>query len=253
MSESKTKKMPKSPALTATAPSFEPSSERKKVDAHAVPVGEDKRVDERGEHKLQTSWAFFSHKKPQQHQQSAAPAAAAGAAGGSGGAAFKNYESQLHKLGTFNSLEGFWKLFSWLAQPEDLPVNHDLYLMRNGDVPAWETFPNGGNWFVKVRKGNKLVNRLWEELVFACVGELFAEPAIAGVAVCVRPKDDTLQVWLRDASNPDQQFVVGEKIREILNMGANSRIEFKPFSLALQDGSSFRGAKSFVYAARPTY
>ena len=28
-----------------------------------------------------------------------------------------------------------------------------------------QTFPNGGSWYVKVRRGNGVINRLWQELV----------------------------------------------------------------------------------------
>lgn len=50
------------------------------------------------------------------------------------------------KLGTFNTAESFWRHFAFLQSPEQLPRDHDLFLMRQQFIPAWESFPGGGSW-----------------------------------------------------------------------------------------------------------
>ena len=93
-----------------------------------------------------------------------------------------------------------------------------------------QTFPNGGAWYIKVRRGNSVITRLWEELVramnlyrlhsltgshcrcnqvVACVGEMFSEPDVVGVAVSTRQKDDVLQVWNRDNTAGNVRFAIG--------------------------------------------
>ena len=72
---------------------------------------------------------------------------------------YQAYQNSLVKLGTFNTVEGFWRsvrfacplvcsqsiarlpvcrYYCWLKNPEEFPKDHDLYLMRNDLFPAWE-------------------------------------------------------------------------------------------------------------------
>jgi translation initiation factor 4E len=188
------------------------------------------------EHKLETPWTFYTDKKlaPQANN-------------------LKTYEKQrnLIKLGTFNTLEGFWRHYAYLQQPDLVPKDHNIYLMRNQYVPAWETFPSGGSWFVKVRKHNGIINRMWEETLFACIGELFAEPDLVGVCLATRLKEDVVQVWNRDNSTSEEtRFSIGEKLKRFLSLHESSLMEYKSFRDALSDGSGHRSTKT--YHAGPT-
>lgn len=114
------------------------------------------------------------------------------------------------KLGHFNTMEGFWKHYAYLQNPDDLPKDHDIFMFRENKLPAWETFPNGGCWIIKVRKKNGIITRLWEELLFAAVGELFEEPDLCGVVLSTRARDDLISVWNSDnVANPDIKFKIG--------------------------------------------
>lgn len=187
-----------------------------------------------GEHRLYTPWTFFFDKKLQK------------------GEPYSTWEKNLIKLGTFSTLEGFWRHYANIQAPEQIPRDHDLFLMRHTFVPAWETFPNGGCWFIKVKKRNGTINRLWEELVCACVAELFGEPDVVGVAISTRAKEDVLSVWNKDNSTPDAKYRIGERLKNILNLGSSTQVEYKLFKSAMVDGSSFRNAKAYVYAAPAT-
>ena len=67
-----------------------------------------------------------------------------------------------------------------------MPVDHDIYMFRNQEVPSWEHFTKGGCWIIKVsgcscyvfqmeshdvctqfqvHKNNGVIGRLFEELV----------------------------------------------------------------------------------------
>ena len=49
------------------------------------------------------------------------------------------------------------------------------------------------------------------------------------------------------------QFVtlqIGESLKEILNLDQSTKVEYKDFSGAIKDGSTFRNAKAYVYAAQ---
>lgn len=185
------------------------------------------------EHKLETPWTFHFDKKLPKPTD------------------FKNYASNLQKLGKFDTLEGFWRHYSYLKSPDAIPTGHNLFMFRHSLTPAWETFPKGGTWIIKVRKKNGVISRLWEELLFACVGELFEEPDIVGVMLSSRTREDLLSVWNADnVKNPEVKFRIGEKLREILNLDESTQVEYKQFKVAMKDGSTFRAAKPYVYAAQ---
>jgi len=116
---------------------------------------------------------------------------------------------------------------------------------RDTVLPAWESFPEGGAWIIKVRKHNGVINRLWEELCFASIGEWFADPDVVGIHLATRTKDDNLAVWNK---GPDMNVSIGEKLKEILNLDESTQVEYKPFKAAMADNSSFRNAKAFTYA-----
>ncbi len=182
---------------------------------------------------LQSEWAFwYDERKPHT-------------------ADFSDYKQSLIKLSSFNTLEGFWQTYSNIANPDSHPRECSLYLVRGKATPAWESFPNGGCWIIRVRKRNTLIDRLWEELCFACVGELFAHPDVCCVGLSTRHREDVLTVWNIDNRNPNTRFVIGEKLRELLNLDSSTQVDYKPFIDAIQDRSSFKNAQSFVYAQPP--
>jgi len=140
-----------------------------------------------------------------------------------------------------------------LKSADNIPKDFNIFLFRENFLPAWETFPNGGMWIIKVRKGNGVISRLWEELTFAAVAELFEEPDVAGICLSSRGRDDNLSVWNRDNSLSEIRFNIGEKLKEILNLDESTLVEYKFFKSAIRDGSGFRNAKPYVYAAQGAY
>ena len=82
---------------------------------------------ESGEHPLQTPWAFWYDKK-QNYKKSADPS---------------EYKDRLHKLGSFDTVESFWKTYLYLKRPCSLEINVNSYLFRDGPniAPMWEAFP----------------------------------------------------------------------------------------------------------------
>lgn len=160
-------------------------------------------------------------------------------------ASFDAFKAQLKRLGSFNTVESAWRHLAYLKRPSQLPLDWNVYLFRHGGVPAWESFPAGGCWLIKVRKANGQVDRLWEELCFAAIGEMFAEPAVVGVCVSTRLRYDVISVWDRDAR---VRFRIGERLKELLNLDESSRVEYKEFRSSIRDGSTYRGGTPYVYS-----
>ena len=157
---------------------------------------------------------------------------------------FNEYCKGLKILGSFSTLEDFWRHYSFLKNPENFPLDVSLFLSRERQTPAWETYPNGGCWILRVRKHNMIIDRIWEELCFACVGELFEHPNVVCLALTTRSREDVISLW---TSTTDCQFLIGQKLKELCNLDESTQVEYKTFRSAIKDGSSFKNAKSYIY------
>jgi len=189
------------------------------------------------EHPLQTPWAFWYDKKQSRKMDSA------------------EFRQRLHKLGSFDTVESFWKMYLYMKRPSALEVNVNLYLFRDGAniAPMWEAFPRGGCWILKVKKrrdsGASVLGKLWQDLVFAAVGEAFQEPDVVGISVCIRKNEDLISVWNVDNRNDEIRFRIGEKMKQILELEPSTVIEYKHHAQSMVDCSTFRNAKAYVFAA----
>eukprot|EP01012_Entosiphon_sulcatum_P050247 TRINITY_DN69030_c0_g1_i1.p1 TRINITY_DN69030_c0_g1~~TRINITY_DN69030_c0_g1_i1.p1 ORF type:complete len:232 (+),score=47.14 TRINITY_DN69030_c0_g1_i1:29-697(+) len=162
----------------------------------------------------------------------------------------KAYEQSLIKLGSFTSLEGFYAYYSWLQRPSTLQKLSSYHVFRNDTPPTWENYPDGGHWLVTMKKANSAedkqrLDRLWEQLLFALIGEEFEDPDVVGVVVQLRGKEDVLSVWLA-AKAP--KFRVGEKLKQILHLGPSTIIEYKNNKSSLKDNSGLRNAQAYYVA-----
>lgn len=192
-----------------------------------------------GDRPLTTAWSFWYDKKQSKKTDTT------------------EFRQRLHKLGTFDTVEGFWKLYCFLKRPSSLDLNVNLYLFRDGAniAPMWEAFPKGGCWILKVKKkkdsGTSVLGKMWQDMVLAVIGECFDEPDVVGISVCIRRSEDLLSVWNTDNRNDDIRFKIGERLKEILDLEPSTIIEYKHHAESMQDLSTFRNAKAYVFAAKP--
>jgi translation initiation factor 4E len=93
---------------------------------------------------------------------------------------------------------------------------------------------------------------MWQDLIIAAIGEAFEEPDIVGISVCIRRNEDLISVWNGDNRNDDIRFHIGEKMKQILDLEPSTIIEYKHHAESMQDLSTFRNAKPYVFAASDT-
>jgi len=108
-------------------------------------------------------------------------------------------------IASFISIEGMWRYFN-NTPPNAFPKDATLQLFRSGELPDWESHPQGGQFKVYPRANT--VSRpsdvsVWEDLILLMVGEsLPCSEAVLGAGVCCRERDiPIIKVWLRDADN----------------------------------------------------
>lgn len=84
--------------------------------------------------------------------------------------------------------------------------------------------------------------------MFAAIGEAFEDPNVVGVMMARRTKEDMISVW----NSANTSFsTIGDRLREILGLDPTTIVEYKMHKQSLVDGSTFRNAQAYVFAAKP--
>ncbi|TIC14044.1 translation initiation factor eIF4e [Wallemia mellicola] len=140
-----------------------------------------------------------------------------------------DYEKDLIKVASFDSVESFWNTYSYLNPPSTLPVVTDYQLFRSGVRPVWEDPENikGGKWILRLKKG--IVDQFWEDLVLAIIGGSIAGGTddICGAVVSIRAAEDIISVWIK-REDPLLIDSVKEEIYKALNQTpANLEMQYK--------------------------
>ncbi|KAD7477916.1 hypothetical protein E3N88_01052 [Mikania micrantha] len=152
-------------------------------------------------HRLDKKWTFWfdNQSKPKQ------------------GAAWGN---NLRDAYTFDTVEEFWCLYDHVFKPSKLPGTAELHLFKAGIEPKWEDpqCANGGKWTVTSNRKPGL-ETMWLETLMALIGEQFDDAdEICGVVASVRPKQDKLSLWTKNAANEAAQMSIGRKWKEIIDV-----------------------------------
>lgn len=82
---------------------------------------------------------------------------------------YKSYEQNLHRLGTFDSLEGFWQHYSYINAPEELPKDHNVFLFRNTLIPGKKTNQSIHNMDINIPLCNLVHYILMCVCMYVCV------------------------------------------------------------------------------------
>eukprot|EP01065_Artemidia_motanka_P020000 TRINITY_DN2393_c0_g1_i1.p1 TRINITY_DN2393_c0_g1~~TRINITY_DN2393_c0_g1_i1.p1 ORF type:complete len:238 (+),score=80.55 TRINITY_DN2393_c0_g1_i1:77-715(+) len=194
--------------------------------------GEDPRVqrdaDGRVQHKLHDTWTLWLEKREILKAQLTE----------------HEWDKGLQKVGVFETIEQFFCYYSHMVRVSELPNQMSYYMFRGSTKPTWENYPHGGHWTVTLTKSvdGSALNRLWEQLIFAMIGEGFDTPHVVGVAVSVRRDGYTLSVW---SDSNTVKFTMGGKFKETLNLGVNVMFDYKNNLKSLKDASG-RGGESYV-------
>jgi len=222
--DDKSESSTRSPSQSSSTSS--PKTETKLSVVPEVPM---KKIDDSGKHLLETGWTFWYDKKTKD-------------------AKAKSYEENLTEVGTFQTIEDFWSYYTHMKRPEELPKDSNYHLFRQGIKPMWESFPKGGCFIKKVKRDDSdTIGKMWEELLFVTIGELFEDPDVVGVVLSIRPKEDILSIWNKNNSNQSLRYKIGEKLREIWQLDANTPIEYKNHSSSIKDGNTYHSHIKQIY------
>ncbi|RKP37217.1 translation initiation factor eIF 4e-like domain-containing protein [Dimargaris cristalligena] len=190
--------------------------------ANLLPLANVKAGSSSGIHPLQFTWVFwFMHRAP--------------------GQKIVNYESAMKKIASFSSIENFWAVYCHLRRPHELPTISDYHLFKQGVRPVWEddVNKNGGKWIVRLKKG--IASRYWEDLVLAVIGDQFdVGNDICGAVLSIRNSEDILSLWNSSAQDGRINLRIRDTVKRILNLPADTIMEYKAHNDSMKDNSSFR-------------
>lgn len=156
------------------------------------------------------------------------------------------YEDNIHQLGTFRTVEGFWSLYSHLKKPNDLSAPTDYHLFRDGIRAIWEDADNvnGGKWMIRLKKG--LASYYWERLILALIGGQFSDD-VNGAVISVRFQEDIISLWNRTGNEPSIRHEICCKLCTALELPPDTKLEYKKHDESVRDHSSFRN--TVIYQA----
>ena len=145
------------------------------------------------------------------------------------GSRIKDYETAMKRIGAFSSVEDFFAIYAHLRRIDELPIISDYHLFKAGVKPTYEDPANagGGKWQLRLKKG--LSARLWEDLVFAMIGDQFFEfgdEEICGAVMSVRAGEDVLSVWNKSATNGALNLKIRQAIKRVLGLGEDVQMEY---------------------------
>nr|XP_006822370.1 PREDICTED: transcription initiation factor TFIID subunit 1-like [Saccoglossus kowalevskii] len=117
---------------------------------------------------------------------------------------YMNYGSNLIELGVVETIEGFWRIFNFLAPTSDLDSNANYHFFKLGIMPMWEDISNkaGGKWVLTIKNEPELLHRTWLELLLALVGEqIDFSWEVSGAVVSRRRRGDRIALWTKNRQN----------------------------------------------------
>jgi len=162
----------------------------------------------------------------------------------------QGYQNAVQKIGSFDSVEGFFGIYDHLVKPHSLTSEShvtDYHLFREGISPTWEDPKNrnGGKWIVRLRKVEGLASLYWEDLIMALVGEQFGDVGVqvCGVVVSVRQHEDILSVWTQDSKDDDAIAKIRDAIKGNLDLPPFVTIDYKRHAFHGGQGRAWGGRK----------
>lgn len=174
---------------------------------------------------------------------------------------FVEYEKTLHAIASFDTVEDFFSVYQHLKRPSTLPLVSDYHIFKKGIRPVWEDNENkkGGKWIVRLKKG--VADRYWEDLIYAIIGDQFAEASdeVCGAVLSVRNGEDILSIWtsvdggrvlriryLSDFPLFDRTLANKwrrETMKRILAFPAETKVEWKSHDSSIQQRTAIDDAR----------
>lgn len=140
----------------------------------------------------------------------------------------ETWKNALHKVGTVETIEEFWRLLNTVDKPTDLPDGYTFYFFKGDAQPSWEEPPNlgGGKWtFVPdtlattkpAISHEENINNYWEKIIMAAVGENLS-PEACGIVFNKRKAGNKISLWTTEAADKETQIQLGKQFLQFMGI-----------------------------------
>ena len=143
------------------------------------------------------------------------------------------YESQVKKITSFDTMEDFWTIFQHLRKPDSCRPGIEFHMFKDPVKPMWEdeNNKNGGKITIKLAKGYTTI--IWEEMIFALIGEDVLpkdiKDEINGIVVTSKKEYNTVQIWIKNFEKKINNNIE-LCIRDLLQIPPEVNLEFRQFN-----------------------
>jgi len=153
----------------------------------------------------------------------------------------ESYESNLREIGTFGTVEDFWRYYNHLVKPSRIEHNSNYHLFKKGIKPMWEDPANskGGKWVLTMKGNEKAsLDLVWENVVLALVGETVdIENEITGAVISRRKAGDRIAVWNKSRDNEVSILSIGRKVKALV--GDKVQGTYQSHEDSIKSGASY--------------
>lgn len=119
---------------------------------------------------------------------------------------------------------------------------------RKECYPKWENFQYGGCWILQrglKQQELEQIDKEWEKLLLACIGEEFNDINIIGLILATRYKENILEIWLENGRE-ELRVRSGETLRKIINL-TQTTINFKNHFKSLKLNCTLKGMETYKF------
>jgi len=188
-------------------------------------------------HPLESEWAFWYDRRAQQTKRARGEKDA--------------YESNLRPLGTFNTVEDFWRYYNHMVKPSKMENNANYHLFKSSVKPMWEDKANarGGKWIITLKgeKEKPMLDQYWENLCLALVGEtLDVGEEVTGAVVSRRKAGDRIAIWTRNRDDETSIMAIGHRIRSVVGVVQHVALAYQSHEDSMRSGASYTNPNKYT-------
>lgn len=163
----------------------------------------------------------------------------------------QEWAQSITTLGTFNSIQLFWRYFNNLPLKK-LPSDANVRFFKKGIKPTWDdpANVNGGKWVLKPKDPEAV----FCDIALAVIGcALPSSDDVCGLIYSVRPKGVSLSIWNRDSRNRSKVEAIAAELREVCDLSSTGALQYMDHKGTLKfSETGTRGGKETKQPPSPT-
>jgi len=156
-------------------------------------------------HSLSTKWSLYLYEKPLEDNE--------------------NYADFIKKIGFFDNVEDFWRLFSHIKPVDTFDEKCAVHLFKNESRAMREDqeHVNGGSFLIRVSK--QLSQYYWEKLVLSLIGNNMPDDVV-GAIISSRGIYSLIFLWNRTSSDIELLKNICLEFAKATNLQPGTRIDY---------------------------